>query len=385
MKSGALWRVVFLFLSVFIFADGIVTAKQQLIRVAVLREQDHFTMAVRGRYDVVDYNTGKVIVSDRYLHPALVSINKSKITIGARVFDVPRLIISPRRDASVSINAGLYRGSLIIINNGGVDFTVVNSVDLERYICGVLYHEISDTWPLEAIKAQAVATRTFALYSMQQFAARDYDVTNDIYSQVYGGRGAERYRTNLAVRRTKGEVLMFKGAVFPAFFHANSGGETEDAAELWSIDLAPLRGGVLSTFSVDQAHYKWKQNFRLKDIQDALNARGYQLGLIKEIRVMERNKSGRVRKLGIMTRDGKEEVVEGKIFRDIIGPNILKSNKYEIMMKGWYVDFVGYGWGHGVGMCQWGAYGMALQRYNYRQILGFYYPSSELSKLKDAD
>jgi stage II sporulation protein D len=210
-------------------------------------------------------------------------------------------------------------------------------------------------------------------------------VTNDVYSQVYGGRGSERYRTNVAVRRTASEVLMYKGKIFPAFFHANSGGITEDAAELWDVDIVPLKGGVKSTFSMDSPHYQWRRNFRLKDIQDTLNARGYALGLIKDISVLERNASGRIRKLKIVTRDGKEEVIEGKIFRDIMGPNVLKSNKYDVEMKGWYVDFVGYGWGHGVGLCQWGAYGMSLQHYTYRQILSFYYPSSELVKFKGMD
>jgi len=248
-----------------------------------------------------------------------------------------------------------------------------------------LYHEVSDKWPLDAICAQAVAARTYALYAMEQFAARDYDVTNDIYSQVYGGRGAERYRTNLAVKRTKGEVLTYQGKIFPAFFHANSGGVTEDAKELWGIDLPPLRGGVESPFSVNSPHYRWTRNFRLKDIQDKLIASGYNVGLIQEIRVVERNKSGRVRRLEVVDRDGKVLPLEGKQFREILGPNVLRSNKYNIEMKGWYVDFVGHGWGHGVGLCQWGAYNMARMRYSYKQILSFYYPGSDLTKFQDID
>jgi stage II sporulation protein D len=376
---------IILLVSFFIsMPDGAVTAKARLIRVAVLREEDHFTMAVHGRYDVVDFNTGKKLDTRVYLRPVLVSLDHGKTKVGDAVYDAARVIVAPRREALVSINDGHFRGDVIVINNKGVNFTVINSIDIEQYIRGVLYHEISDKWPLEAIMAQAVATRTYAVYSMDKFAARDYDVTNDIYSQVYGGRGSERYRTNIAVRRTAGEVLMYKGKIFPAFFHANSGGVTEDASELWDIDLEPLKG-VKSPFSMNQPHYEWHQNFRLKDIQDKLNARGYQIGLIKNIQVIERNKSGRIRKLRIVSRDGKEEIVEGKVFRDIIGPNILRSNKYDIEMKGWYVDFVGNGWGHGVGMCQWGAYGMALMHYNYRQILFFYYPGSELVKLKDVD
>jgi stage II sporulation protein D len=378
-------RITLISLCLIFMTDGIVTARSRLVRVAVLREEDHFTMAVHGRYDVIDFNTGKKLDARVYLRPALVSLDDGKTKVGDIVYNASRLIIVPRREALISINDGHFRGDVIVINNKGINLTVVNSIDIEAYIRGVLYHEISDKWPLEAIMAQAVAARTFAVYSMEKFAARDYDVTNDVYSQVYGGRGAERYRTNVAVRRTSGEVLMYKGKIFPAFFHANSGGVTEDASELWDIDLEPLKGGVKSTFSIDSPHYQWRRNFRLKDIQDKLNARGYQIGLIKDIQVVELNKSGRVRRLKIISRDGKEEVIEGKVFRDIIGPNILRSNKYGVEMKGWYVDFVGYGWGHGVGMCQWGAYGMALRHYNYRKILEFYYPSSELVKLKDVD
>lgn len=368
-----------------LLADGLVTAKAHLIRVAILREEDHFTMAVQGRYDVVDFSTGKKLDSRVHLKTALVSLDHGKTRVGDAVYPAERLIIVPRRGALVSVNDGRFRGDVIIINNKNTNLTVVNSIDLEQYIRGVLYHEISDKWPIEVIMAQAVATRTYALYAMEKFASRDYDVTNDIYSQVYGGRGSERYRTNVAVRRTKGQVLTYKGKIFPAFFHANSGGVTEDASELWDIDIEPLKGGVVSPFSMNSPHYRWRRNFRLKNIQDKLNARGYNIGLIKNIEVIERNKSGRVRKLKFTSRDGKEEIVEGKIFRDVIGPNNLRSNKYDIDMKGWYVDFVGYGWGHGVGMCQWGAYNMALMHYSYRQILLFYYPGSEITKLKDVD
>ncbi len=385
MTFRKLLRIFLLSLVIVVLADGVVTARARLIRVAVLREEDHFTMAVQGRYDVIDFNTGKKLDSRVYLRPVLVSLDHGKTKVGDAVYNAPRLIIAPRREALISVNDGHFRGDVIIINNKSTNLTVVNSIDLENYIRGVLYHEISDKWPLEAIMAQAVATRTYALYSMEKFAARDYDVTNDIYSQVYGGRGSERYRTNIAVRRTIGQVLMYKGKIFPAFFHANSGGVTEAASELWDIDIEPLKGQIKSPFSMKSPHYQWRRNFRLKDIQDKLNARGYQIGLIKDIQVIEHNKSGRVKKLKVVSRDGKEAIIDGKVFRDVIGPNTLRSNKYDIEMKGWYVDFVGNGWGHGVGMCQWGAYGMAQMHYNYRQILEFYYPSSEIIKLKDVD
>ncbi|MEI8011781.1 MAG: SpoIID/LytB domain-containing protein [Candidatus Omnitrophota bacterium] len=378
-------RLVCFFLFFSFLLDGVVTANSKFIRVALLRDQEQFTMAVDGRYDVLDYATGVALSSGMRMLPNVVSLKKGKIYLGARVYDLSRIIIVPNRGVIISINKRDYRGSIFLINNRGQNMTVVNTIELEQYTRGVLCREISDQWPMDALKAQAVATRTFAVYSMEKFAAHDYDVTNDIYSQVYGGRGAERYRTNVAVARTRGEVLTYNGKIFPTVFHANSGGITEDAAELWDIDILPLKGGVQSPFSIDSPHYRWRRNFRLKDIQDALNARGYHLGLIQEIKVEERNKSGRVKKLRIITRDGKEEMIDGKLFRDIIGPNVLRSNKFDIEMQGWFVDFVGFGWGHGVGLCQWGAYRMSEAHYNYRQILDFYYPSSRLTQLKDVD
>ncbi|MFH0754321.1 MAG: SpoIID/LytB domain-containing protein [Candidatus Omnitrophota bacterium] len=376
---------IFVLTAVFFFTDDMVTAKAKLIRVAVLKEQGHFTVAVAGRYDILDFVTGKSLQTGLRLRPALVTLENGKIKVGAFVFASPRIIIAPRHEIAVAMNDGYFRGNIIVVNNAGKNLTVVNSVELEQYIRGVLYHEISDKWPMEAIKAQAVATRTFALYSMEKFAARDFDVTNDIYSQVYGGKGSERYRTNVGVRRTSGEVLMFKGMIFPTFFHANSGGVTEDASELWDVNIPPLKGGIKSPFSVNSPHYNWHRNFRLKDIQDSLNARGFKLGLIENIQVAERNNSGRVKILKIITRDGKSEMVDGKTFRDAVGPNLLRSNMYDIEMKGWFVDFIGHGWGHGVGMCQWGAYNMALLHYDYKQILSYYYPSSDLIRVKDAD
>ena len=268
-----------------------------------------------------------------------------------------RIIIQPMKDSSVTINNHRFRGDLVIIRTPTNRLTVVNSVNIEDYIKGVLYHEVSHHWPMEVLKAQAVATRTYALYSINSLA-KDYDVTNDIYSQVYGGRNSERYRTGLAVERTTGEILTYKGNILPAYFHATCGGMTEDAGRLWNIDLPPLKG-VPCQFCKDSPHMRWVKNYRLKDIQDALNNHGHVIGLIKSIDVAERDRSSRISQLKITGRKGEQLLLKGKDFREVIGPNDLKSDNYEIEMKGYFVDIIGRGWGHGVGMCQWGAYGMA--------------------------
>ncbi len=297
--------------------------------------------------------------------------------VGSQEFVTTPIRIIPKKDATIYINNRRFRGEVDIFQNPQKLFLVVNVVELESYIKGVLYHEVSHFWPMESLKAQAVAARTYAAYQMQMNHKKDFDVTNDIYSQVYGGRGSERYRTNIAVDRTKGLILTYQGRLFLTYFHATCAGHTENASELWDQDLPPLRG-VECFFCRHSPHMKWKKNFRLKDIQDQLNAKGFNLGLIKEIRIIERNNSGRIKTVEIEMRDEKTAEISGKDFREIVGPNVIKSNNYEIKMQGYYMDIIGKGWGHGVGMCQWGASQMAAEGYSYEQILGNYYPGADV-------
>ena len=165
--------------------------------------------------------------------------------------------------------------------------------------------------------------------------------------------------------------------VVPAFFHSNSGGHTEDANQVWGVDSPPLKG-VKSPYSKGMPHYQWKKNYRSSDIQQRLIDGGIEIGLIKDIIVAERTQSGRVRELIIESRSGKKIRISGKRFRDIVGPNLIKSNMYQVRMQGYFFDLIGRGWGHGVGMCQWGAYNMAKQRFRYEEILDYYYPGGEI-------
>ena len=100
--------------------------------------------------------------------------------------------------------------------------------------------------------------------------------------------------------------------------------------------------------------------------------------MILKIEIIKQSASGRVKELLVTGRDGKSVKVPGKEFRELLGPNDLRSSKYDIVMKGYFFDVIGYGWGHGVGLCQWGAYGMSLERYDYKQILHHYYPGAEI-------
>ncbi|MFA5088416.1 MAG: SpoIID/LytB domain-containing protein [Candidatus Omnitrophota bacterium] len=349
------------------------------IRVAVLKDAREFRLSVRGPYQLIDPSSGTVLSEGRRLKESWVGSTPTGMKVGDFEFPVKLIRILTGKDIVVDINnrARHFRGEIDIIKDSKGNFLVVNSLGIEEYVRGVLYHEVSHRWPMEALKAQAVAARTYALDRMGKNIRQPFDVTSDIYSQVYGRKSAERYRTNIAVRQTEGRILTYRGKILPAYFHAACGGHTENAGELWNEDLPPLKG-VPCPFCSHSPHSSWKRNFRLKDIQDKLNAKGYNLGLIKEINVTQRNQSGRIKKVEIVARDGRRVTISGKDFRAIVGPNDLKSNHYEIILQGYYVDMIGQGWGHGVGLCQWGTLEMSRQKYSYSEILQYYYPGTEI-------
>jgi len=353
--------------------------RKYYVRIAVLRNAESAVVSARGVYSVVNPATEEIIARGKVLKRSRVKNIGGIINIGKSKYDTRRIRLESKKDKTVRIKGKdrRYRGDIDIIANKDGTITIINNVELEKYIRGVLYHEVSSKWPMNATKAQAVAVRSYVMYQMKAKKRLDYDVTSDIYSQVYGGKSAERYRTNIASKETAGEILMFDDDILPTYYHSNCAGHTEDAGSLWNHDLAPLKG-VKCLYDKNAPNNYWRRNFRSKDVQDKLVKKGYDIGLIKDILVVGRNRSGRVTDVRITDRKGNSVDIPGKDFRLIVGPNHVKSSKYDVIMKGYFFDLEGKGWGHGVGMCQWGANGMAKEKIHYKDILEYYYPGSEL-------
>ena len=355
-------------------------ADEKYVRVAILNKAGDLDFSIRGKYKILDLASGAVLQEGRSMKESRIAAYPGGIMINDIKYPLRRIRLASSKDIALYLDGKVsrYRGALDVIIKPNKKFLVVNTIEIEQYIRGVLYHEVSHRWPMEAMKAQAVAARTYALYQMKKNKNDDYDVTGDIYSQVYGGRNSERFRTNIAVKRTLGEILVYNNKVLPAYFHASCGGHTENAKNVWGENLPPL-AGVPCSFCARAPHANWKKNFRSQDIQEKLAADGYPgLGAIRDIRAVSRNPSGRINNLLFTARDGATTTIPGIKFRGIIGPNTVKSNKYEVVMKGYYFDLIGKGWGHGVGMCQWGAHQMAEDRYKYDEILIFYYPGAQI-------
>ncbi len=353
--------------------------RDALVRVAILQAADNFVIYSPGRYQIIDLFTSTALSQGHRLFKSRVKSKEHGLFIGDQFYPSGQIKIIPEKDIWLYYEdkKRRYRGDLEIKVQKNGELLVINSLGLEDYVKGILRHEVCDRWPLEVIKAQAVAARTYALHQMRSNEGKDYDLTSDIYSQVYGGRSAERYRTNIAAERTEDQVMLYQGKLLPAYFHAACGGKTEDVRALWKDDIPPLKG-VVCHFCRNSPHYNWRRNYRLKDIQDILNTHGYKLGLLNEIKILQKTPSGRAKTLLITERDGPPIVIEANDFRNIVGPNLIKSNFYTIEMKGYYFDLIGHGWGHGVGLCQWGAFTMAKKRYDYQEILRYYYPGAQI-------
>lgn len=351
------------------------------VRVAVVRDTKELTLAVEGAFDISTVPGGKKIYHGGRLASAKVVATEKGIKIHQTVYEASSLRISARRKAAIFVNRRPYRGDIVLVRSAEGTLSAINVLDVESYLKGVLVHEISPKWPIDAIKAQAIAARTYALYQKEICSHRPYDLVADTSSQVYGGFSSEKNKTNRAVNFTFGEALLYRGKLFPAYFHATCGGSTENAAELWKVNIEPLAGGRLCSFCTASPHYYWNASMDFKAIRKKLGPFYTLQGELKNIFVEERNASGRIRSLRLEDGQGESAVISAKDFRQMMGPDVVRSTNFTLAVEDSKVVFSGKGWGHGVGLCQWGAFGMSRRGYDYKEILAFYYPGSRVSKV----
>ncbi|MDH5739380.1 MAG: SpoIID/LytB domain-containing protein [Nitrospira sp.] len=253
---------------------------------------------------------------------------------------------------------------------------VINYVDLEEYVKGVVPAEVNATWHLEMLKVQAVAARTYALYQQMLSATRDYDVAAGTQDQVYRGRRGLDARVAQAVESTRGLVVTHEGAPIYAAFSSTAAGVTEDAMNVWSMDLPYLKG-VECPFDLESPFYQWKTSIKLVLLEKNLRKHGFVVGTIQSISPVVHSRAGRVATLRIVHSEG-ELIVRGEDLRRAVGYTIVQSTQFMIESVGEELILSGYGAGHAVGLCQWGAKELAELGYSFASILRYYYPGTEL-------
>ncbi len=360
------------FLIIYVFFSCVpytrTTRKDNLIRVAIMCGAD--SVSIRG----IKNHT---FVNDQWL------------TLSS---DLPQYFTP--QDGFVFVNKKKYRGNLNVqMTNGKI--WVINVVDLEDYLKGVVPCEIgriSQTL-FEAAKAQAVAARTYAWAHLNQYEEFGYDLYATIRDQVYNGVSCENELTNLAVEQTKGQILTYKNSPVEAKYHSTCGGRTADFNDAWPGDPPPYLKSVKCDYCSKSPHFEWQKEITKDVFFDKVRNKLANIGtkipddeLIKNIKLVMNRKSKRVLKLVVITQKN-EYTIPGYHIRTVFGDNkdpggLLKSNYITLKAKGDKVIIEGKGWGHGVGMCQFGAIEMARQGKGYKQILYHYYSGTRIKKTK---
>nr|WP_304150820.1 SpoIID/LytB domain-containing protein [Mitsuokella multacida] len=292
------------------------------------------------------------------------------------------LVIRPAAKAGeLSLDGRRYRGALELRHRGG-GLTAVNIVPVDGYLRSVVPEEMPVDWPAEAIKAQSVAARSFALASRGRHASEGYDLCTTTHCQLYTGTAAEKSASDAAIKATRGEVLTYGGKPIEALFHTDSGGMTENSEDVWGSHVPYLRAAK----DTPAKTMPWTKTISRADLGRKLAAKGHTIGRVRSLALSplaigraakDRTASGRVKTMTVKGTKG-TATLSGTTWRSLLG---LKSTLFDAKLAKDMVTFTGYGSGHGLGISQWGAERMAAKGASYAEILHHYYTGTKLQQL----
>lgn len=322
-----------------------------------------------------------------------------------------------------------FRGDLLLLPQKSEEsiyshqIQIINILDINYYIAGVVPHEVPFHFPEEALKAMATVARSFALHSLGRHNNEGFDLCNTVHCQAYDGVSYEAPSSSRAVSDTGNNVIYFNGKIADITYHSTCGGITEDIASVWNTKPVSFLRSVFdakNTTSLDltrdesvlsflsnktgsfchlSSRYRWKETYTKTELEELFKEslpvilkRPVSNFSINDIKVMERTSSGRVKRLLIKTSANEYIIPQEKIrwlfSNGKIGLSGLQSTLFVILKENtakdgnnndFIIHIIGGGWGHGVGMCQFGARGMAETGAHYNDILIHYFPGVNLS------
>ena len=342
-------------------------AAEETVRIAIADGVSQITLAGKG------LEVRKLEAGERYV-PAPGGRSVVYLSDGRLMLD-GALVVAPdgvkfRSEGFVTAAEQPVRGQ-IEIRKSGARLIAINVLGLEDYLAAVLGSEMPASFPPEALKAQAVASRTYAVHRKIGAWGKPYHLGNTVLHQVYGGARSEDPRSRQAVRATRGEVLTFRMEPIEAYFHSACGGRTESGQEALGRDLPYLK--PVECVCADGLRSGWTQRLRANDLQSF--ARG-----VRQVRVVERTATGRARRIELAGAEGNRALTAVELRRRV-GYDKIKSLTFDAQAARGAITLTGHGYGHGAGLCQWGARGYAERGWDYGRILSHYYSGAELRKM----
>lgn len=376
--------------------SGIDPNESEWVRVLLFGNLTECTITAPGRLQVTCPQRSASVEYPQEVSELKVSIRDGRLIVGEQVFENP-VEITTSNPEQFGIEDLHFRGRLhLAANPDGQSFTAINRILLEEYLFGVIGAEMQSYWEPEALKAQAVASRTYCLFIKHRFGdGRDYDVRRSQAHQVYRGIAAETGPTRQAVLDTKGQVLLCSvpgdaNRIFPSYYSSCCGGHTDDSSLIFGDDYPTLKGTECPYCrkSTRSEFYYWPPvSFTKQELTDRLLGRYDNLAGLERIDKVEAvrvSDSGRVTSVRLTGSSGKDAYLRGEDFRLATDPSgrRLKSAIFRIHNSDKGFEFTdGRGFGHGVGMCQSGAQTLARKGKTCREILSHYYPTSRLVRI----
>ena len=273
-----------------------------------------------------------------------------------------------------------YRGKIELHNVFG-KIHVINILSIEEYLYSVVPSEMPASWNNEALKSQAIASRTYSYYFILKNKDKNiYDLDATTNFQVYKGISAETKSSIEAVDKTSGIIMTYNSEPIIAYFHSTSGGKTSDDRDVWPDSNLPYLKSVECSYGKDSPHYEWKTTLSMNEITSALNKKYKSIGQITKISFKKHN--DRVVEVTVQHNNG-SVTLTGNEFRLLMNPQKLKSTYITIKKENDQFLINGKGWGHGIGMCQWGAKGRGEHGFKYEDILKYYYKDVKFTKINN--
>lgn len=341
----------------------------KIIRVALQRQERQAALGSTGSFTLM----GKSGTRRENMANARFQIQSGKIRNSETGRVEEEWLLKPQ-NGFLTFQGKRYRGTIRLKEISG-KLLVINRLDLEEYLLGVVPSEMPAGWPAEALKSQAVAARTYALFHCSKRGSEAFDVVPTIYDQVYTGVDGEHASTTKAVQATAGQVLIYNGRPVVAYFSSANGGYTETAGNVWGVDFAYLKS---HPDEYDPRGYKgWKVSYPLNEVQSKLSKVGSGMGTLQNLFVESKTKAGRVKQMALVYSGGTKRI-SGDKFRKYMGRSKFISWAYEPKLSTGTVTFYGKGFGHAVGLSQHGAKVRAENGQSFHQILDFYYPGADL-------
>ena len=386
-------------------AQSLKALNKSLTAVPVLTGLDKDGRGIWKIYDVFSTEAGTVsgsinnLTSQKYSSEYLLTVNigKSKFLVDVKSAEANPQFEAFNKEDGVLVNGEkLYRGRIEVGTYGKNGVTPVNVVNLEDYIRGSVPLEMTHTWNLSALKAQAVCARSFGAavsgFGSDSNIKKGYKLTNTISHQSYGGMKAEQKETDKAVKATEDEFVTYKNRVVKTTYFSTSGGYTENSENVWGGKKPWLRA-VPDPYENKPEKKPWVIGYTKEQIRNLVSgyasAKGVYLGRIEELKVLKRSESGRALSLLVKGSGGKLILKKQEIRKAFN----LYSTKIQIYTNADYINnsgfknkekavgdfiFTGSGYGHGVGMSQSGARGMADAGFGYKKIIMHYFTGVEI-------